>query len=172
MRWWTTQWTRSRQDDNDLDLLELKENPHRRVQTSGTTGMTNDTTNAFLMQQEPPQEGTNLQNERDDKHVPDATNVFPMRRTRSWRDENPHRRAQTSGMSRTMNVFPDKTTMIQTFWNLKKTPIWGHEPHEPPLPAHPHPSVNMIWFSTRIFLPYILFGLPWFGVRVQPFCCH
>ena len=93
-------------------------------------------------------------------------------RTRSWCYENPHRRARTSRTSRMTNVFPNKTSMIRTSRNLKRTPIWGHEPHEPPLPAHPHPSVNIIWFSTQIFLPYILFGLPWFGVRVQPFCRH
>ena len=92
-------------------------------------------TNGVPTWQEPPQEGTNLQNEQDDECVPrrDDDNLdFPEL------EENPHMRAQTS-------------------W----TP-----------PAHPHPSVNIIWFSTRIFLPYILFGLPQFGVRVQPFCHH
>ena len=64
--------------DNDLDLPELKENPHWRARTSGMSGMTNDTMNAFLMQQEPPQEGMNLQNEWDDKRVPDAKNVVLM----------------------------------------------------------------------------------------------
>ena len=64
--------------DDDLDLPELKENPHWRAQTSGTSRMTNDTMNTFLMRQEPPQEGTNLRNEQDNKHVPNATNVFLM----------------------------------------------------------------------------------------------
>ena len=34
--------------------------------------------NAWLMQWEPPQEGMNLQNEQDDKHIPDVTNMVLM----------------------------------------------------------------------------------------------
>ena len=172
--WWTTRWTHSpvtttwtsqnlkRTPIGGHEPLEWQttwrmcsrcdENPHRRAQTSGMSGTTNmflmwqmhsrcdkhvpDATNAVPTRWEPPQEGTNLQNEQDDKCVPrqdDNDLDFPEL------EENPHVRAWTS---------------------------------RTPLPAHPHPSVNIIWFSTQISLPYILFGLPWFGVRVQPFCRH
>ena len=70
--------------NDNLDLPELEENPHWRARTSGTTRMTNDMMNVFLMRREPPQEGTNLWNEWDDKRIPDATNIdMPRTQQRS-----------------------------------------------------------------------------------------
>ena len=37
----------SQQDNNNPDLLELKENPHRRVKTYGMSGMMNNMMNTF-----------------------------------------------------------------------------------------------------------------------------
>ena len=72
----------SRQDDNDPDLPELQENPHRRAKTYGMSGMTNDAMNTFPGD--------------DNLDLPELK-------------ENPHWRARTSGTSGmtndTTNVF-------------------------------------------------------------------
>ena len=93
-----------------------------------------------------------------------------MWQTWSRRDENPHKRAQTSGMSRTMNGFPNEMTMIQTSWNSKRTPIWEHEPHKPPLPAHPHPSVNFLLKLSYLGF-FFTFSLIFISF-VSLFLCH
>ena len=89
--------------NDNLDLPELEENPHWRAQTSGTTGMTTDTMNAFLMRREPPQERTNLRNKQDDEYVlrqDDDNPDFPEL------EENPHMRAQTSRTPPTCSPTP------------------------------------------------------------------
>ena len=93
-----------------------------------------------------------------------------MWQTWSRRDENPHKRAQTSGMSRTMNGFPNEMTTIQTSWNSKRTPIWEHEPHKPPLPAHPHPSVNFLLKLSYLGF-FFTFSLIFISF-VSLFLCH
>ena len=140
--WQTTQRTCSRCD----------ENPHRRARTSGMSGMTN----VFPMRQ---------MCSWCVKHVPDAVNTVP-----TWWE--PPQEGTNLWNEQDDECVPRRDVNNPDFLELEENPHMRARTSRTPLPAHPHPSVNIIWFSTRIFLPYILFGLPRFGVRVQPFCRH